>query len=55
MWVLGNRPPLTKKIFTPSKTIAAPTKIMVKINVFTAVFSKKYANLKKVSEKLPII
>ena len=35
MWVLGKRPPLTKKIFTPSSSTARPTNIKAAKKVFT--------------------
>ena len=42
MWVLGKRPPLTKKIFTPSSSTASPTITNVNNNVaITCVFRKK--------------
>ena len=47
MWVLGKRPPFTKKIFTPSSTTASPTIANVNSNVaIICVFcAKRPANL----------
>ena len=52
MWVLGNLPPFTKNIFTPSSITAMPTNAITTITNFTFAFLKFYANIKKVCDIL---